>query len=84
MRIRFVRAVVVDDFRKGTADEERYEAGQVVDLPEPSARRWIGRNAAVEVAEAVQTASVQQPAEVVAKAAPKATPRAFTRPKTQA
>lgn len=49
MKIRFTETRVVDDYRKGTVDEERYEAGKTYDLSEPSARRWISRNAAVEV-----------------------------------
>lgn len=47
MHIRFKETRVVDDARKGTAAEQRYEAGQVYDLPEPSALRWISRGLAV-------------------------------------
>ncbi len=47
MKVRFTHTRVVDDLRKGTPDEERFEAGQVYDLPEATARRWMARNVAV-------------------------------------
>lgn len=46
MWIEFLEDRVVNDFRKGTPQEEHYAAGQVIDLPEPSALHWINRQAA--------------------------------------
>lgn len=46
MRIRFLVNKVVDDKRKGTADEERYQAGQVYDLPDKAAQHWLNRQVA--------------------------------------
>lgn len=67
MRVKFLQTRVVDDFRKGTDDEERYEEGGVYDLPDPSAQRWISRKAAVPTDDAVRQ---PVPAETTAKAAP--------------
>lgn len=50
MRVTFAKTRIVDDFRKGTKDEERFEAGKVYDLPEASALRWINRNIAAPAA----------------------------------
>ncbi len=46
MKVKFTETRIVDDFRKGTSNEERYDAGKVYDLPEISANRWIQRGAA--------------------------------------
>lgn len=48
MKIRFLETRIVDDFRKGTADEERFDAGQTYDLSDESARRWLARQVAEE------------------------------------
>lgn len=48
MKIRFTETRIVDDFRKGTSNEERFTEGRVYDLPEVSAMRWIARGAAEE------------------------------------
>lgn len=51
MRIRFVRDAVAKagnvagQLDKG-AKVEKYTAGQIVDLPEPSARHWLNRQVA--------------------------------------
>lgn len=45
-KVKFNVTRVVDDHRKGTKQEERYEAGKVYDLPEASAARWVGRGVA--------------------------------------
>ncbi|GAB5506676.1 MAG: hypothetical protein Rhirs2KO_18390 [Rhizobiaceae bacterium] len=46
MKVKFLTTRVVDDARKGTKNEERFEEGKVYDLPEPSARRWVDRKVA--------------------------------------
>lgn len=63
VKVRFVVDRVVDDCRKGTSGEERYEAGKVYDLTETSAVRWINRGAAVAVVagERAAPASAQDP-----------------------
>lgn len=68
MRVKFTETRVVDDHRKGTPDEERYEAGKVYNLPEPSARRWINRKAAIEIGgEESQAASARDDLPVAPK-----------------
>ena len=51
MRIKFTETRTVNDFRRGTPDEERFDAGSIYDLPEASARRWLSRNVAVPAPE---------------------------------
>lgn len=46
MKVRFLQTRTVQ-----AVDGETYQQGQVYDLPEASARRWIERNAAVAAAE---------------------------------
>lgn len=46
MKVRFLQTRTVQ-----AVDGETYQQGQVYDLPEASARRWIERNAAAAVAE---------------------------------
>lgn len=48
-RVRFVEAAIVYDHR-GEIEQE-FEAGQEVDLPAPSAHRWVRRGVAVAVPE---------------------------------
>ena len=43
VKVRFLENRVVDDHRMGTEDEERYEVGEVADLPPSSAERWLRR-----------------------------------------
>lgn len=57
MRIEFLLDRVVNDYRKGTPEEEHYTAGQIVDLPGPSAEHWISRR----IAKAVDTPLTAQP-----------------------
>jgi len=45
-RVRFNVTRVVEDARKGTQDEERYEAGRVYELNDASAARWVNRGVA--------------------------------------
>ena len=40
-KIRFLEDYTVDDYRKGTPDEEKYTGGKVYDLPLPSAEHFI-------------------------------------------
>lgn len=51
MKVEFTETRIVNDFRKGTSDEEKYVAGEIYDLPMPSARRWIARGVAIIVPE---------------------------------
>lgn len=51
-KVRFRITRVVDDCRKGTPAEERYEAGAVYDMPEDSAARWVNRGVAEIVTDA--------------------------------
>ncbi|MGE0289269.1 MAG: hypothetical protein AB7I42_26660, partial [Bradyrhizobium sp.] len=44
--IRFLESRVVDDWRKGTPAEERYEEGKVYELEPRSADRWVKRGLA--------------------------------------
>lgn len=72
-KVKFLETRVVQDARAGTKDEERYEAGKVYELDEPSAKRWVHRNAA-EYAEAdvkVSPATAAPPAGAEADAATK-------------
>lgn len=46
MRVRFLETVVVNDHDNQPV--EGYTEGEVVDLPVPSAQRWIRRGKAVE------------------------------------
>lgn len=46
--VKFTQTRVVQDNKTGTPDEERYEAGQIYDLPEASAERWKRRDCAVD------------------------------------
>lgn len=43
--VRFTQDRTVDDYRKGTADEESYKVGQVVELNLASTERWLRRGA---------------------------------------
>ncbi len=45
-KVKFLETRVVQDFRTGTKDEERFEAGKVYELEEASAKRWVVRGAA--------------------------------------
>ena len=49
MKIKFLGRRVVQDEHRHTARATVFEAGQVIDLPETSARRWIARGAAEPV-----------------------------------
>lgn len=51
VNVKFNETRIVDDFRRGTADEERYEAGEIYTLGPASAKRWIDRGIAVETDE---------------------------------
>ena len=44
--IRFTERRIVDDYRKGTDDEERYEEGEVVEVSPTAAAHWCSRKAA--------------------------------------
>lgn len=46
MKLKFNITRVVDDYRRGSADEERYEAGKTYDIPDVSAEHWIRRQVA--------------------------------------
>lgn len=79
MKVRFAVTRVVQDKDSGTARQTSFEAGQVYDLPEASARRWIARGAA----EAVAETQVDTPAEVRQQAAPgRQRQRGASRPRT--
>jgi hypothetical protein len=56
-RIRFLQDRTVDDHRKGTKDEERYETGKVYELSETSCERWVGRGVAKYANEAKASAA---------------------------
>lgn len=60
MKIRFVETVKVQ-----AVDGETFVGGQVYDLPEPSALRWISRKKAELF---VETEQAEQPAKKPAKA----------------
>ena len=45
VRVIFTQTKVVDDHRRGTEDEERYEAGRSYKLPLASAEHWLRRRA---------------------------------------
>lgn len=47
-RILFTETRVVRDEHRGTANETKYEAGKVYDLPEASCARWKARGVAVD------------------------------------
>ncbi len=47
MKIKFLETRIVDDYRKGTEDEERYDKDETADLPPRSAMRWVNRGVAV-------------------------------------
>lgn len=67
MKVKFHQNRVVDDFRRGTKDEERFEAGKTYDLPETSALRWVNRGIADRVADLAKKELPAEPAKVVAK-----------------
>lgn len=69
MRIEFLMDRVVNDYRKGTPEEEHYTAGQIVDLTGPSAEHWISRRIAKAV-DAPLTAQPMPPAVPTTSAAP--------------
>lgn len=60
--VKFNSTRVVDDFRKGTEDEERYEAGEIYTLGPAAAKRWIDRGVAVATDEKPKKASVKKAA----------------------
>lgn len=68
MRVQFIETRVIDDHRKGTPEEERYEQGQAYDLPETSARRWLNRNIAVPISDEVSDILPTAPKRVVTSA----------------
>ena len=79
MRVTFTETKVVDDHRKGTPDEERYEKGRTYDLSEAAGGHWIGRNVAVPAQD--------NPAETAPQAAgtkPARRRKGASRPKLQA
>lgn len=45
VRVKFTQTKVVDDHRRGTEDEERYDAGKSYKLPLASAEHWLRRRA---------------------------------------
>lgn len=51
VNVKFNETRIVDDFRKGTEDEVRYEAGEIYSLAPASAKRWIDRGLAIETSE---------------------------------
>lgn len=60
MRVRFTRKVVLGDGLLGTPVETRYELGQIVNLPQPVASRYIVNGSAV----AVQDVGAVMPPEI--------------------
>ena len=46
MKIKFLMDRVVQDANAGTPRETRFRAGQIADLPEPSAHHWLTRGVA--------------------------------------
>lgn len=54
MKVRFTRLLVVADEYQGTPLEKRYQLGQVIDLPQALAVRFIDQGAAVRVPEEVE------------------------------
>lgn len=74
MKVLFTETRVVDDFRKGTLNEERFEKGKSYDLPEPSAAHWISRGAAV--VDSAEAKAELKKADAEAKAAEKAAAKA--------
>jgi hypothetical protein len=67
MRVKFFETQVVDDFRKGTKDEERFEAGKSYDLAEPSALRWANRGMAEIITKVAAKDLPVEPAKMIAK-----------------
>ena len=47
--IQFTESVVKKDCRVGTPQEESYQKGQIVTLPDDQALRWVRRSKAVEI-----------------------------------
>lgn len=80
MKIRFTETRVVDDHRKGTADELRFEEGKEYNLDDDAARRWIARGIAAEVDRKSQSA----PAEVSPRSGAARGRRSYSRPKAKA
>lgn len=46
LTIKFNETRIVDDPRRGTENEERYEAGEIYSVAPASARHWIERGVA--------------------------------------
>ena len=53
MKIKFLMRREVQDENRGTPKATVFDEGSIHDLPEPSARRWLSRGEAVEVAASV-------------------------------
>lgn len=73
----FIKNASVDDFRKGTPDEEKYSVGQVVDMNPKSAEHWRRRGMAQDVVPGAAVSPAATPA-------PAATTTAATTTTTQA
>lgn len=71
VKVIFLETRVVDDERKGTKFEERYEAGESYDLPPSSAERWVKRG----VAEFANDEDVQKGRVRIPEAPPKPKPQ---------
>jgi hypothetical protein len=66
--VKFSATRIVEDYRQGTPDEERFEAGRTYILPVTSADRWVRRGVAeyvgksVDVLDAALAAAPETPA----------------------
>lgn len=69
VKVKFFVDRVVNDFRAGTKEEERYSAGKVYSMSEASAQHWCNRQVAELVADEPK---------------PKAKPKAETKPAAKA